>query len=330
MFLKEIKWGIIGCGDVTEVKNGPPLYQIEHSSLVAVMRRNGEKAADYAKRHQVPKWYGSSEALIHDSEVNAIYVATPPDTHASYTIAALSAGKPVYVEKPMARNHQECLDMVKTAEQTGLPLFVAYYRRALPYFLKVKTLLSESIIGKPLTVHIKLIKAAREMEQASHFALWRVVPAIAGAGHFYDLASHQFDLLDFLFGPIKMAKGFAVNLANLYKAEDTLSASFIFKSGILGSGYWSFVASPFAESDQMEIIGTKGKIQFSCFSYADIILTTTEGKKSFSFEKPKHIGHHMIQQVVDELRGGGKCVSDMYSGARTSWVLEEIVKDYYE
>ncbi|MFH1000128.1 MAG: Gfo/Idh/MocA family oxidoreductase, partial [Bacteroidota bacterium] len=100
--MKEIKWGILGCGNVTEVKSGPAFQQIKGSEIVAVMRRDAAKAADYALRHGVNIWYSNAEELIADEKVNAVYIATPPDTHAFYTLKALEAGKTVYVEKPMA------------------------------------------------------------------------------------------------------------------------------------------------------------------------------------------------------------------------------------
>ena len=134
--LTEVKWGIIGVGDVCEIKSGPALQQTQNSSLVAVMRRNGEKSKDFARRHNVPKWYDNAEDLINDPDINSIYIATPPNVHAYYTQMAANKGKPVYVEKPMARNHQECLDMVNICDQKDVPLFVAYYRRSLPNFLK--------------------------------------------------------------------------------------------------------------------------------------------------------------------------------------------------
>ena len=201
--LSEISWGIIGCGDVTELKSGPAFNKTENSKLVAVMRRNAEKASDYAKRHGVPKWYSDGGQLINDPEVTAVYVATPPDTHASYAIAAMRAGKPVYVEKPMARNHHECLEMIRVSEETGMPLLVAYYRRSLPSFLKVKELVEGGIIGKPLTVNIRLHKAYGVKDQFSDTQHWHVNPEISGGGHFYDLASHQLDYLDFCLGRLR-------------------------------------------------------------------------------------------------------------------------------
>jgi predicted dehydrogenase len=326
----EINWGIIGCGNVTELKSGPAFNKVAHSKLHAVMRRDAEKAADYARRHQVPKFYSDASQLINDPEVDAVYIATPPDTHASYAIEAMKAGKPVYIEKPMARNYQECQEMIRVSEETGMPLFVAYYRRTLPAFLKVKELVENGIIGKPLTVNIRLHNAFGEKDQFPDQQTWHTNPEIAGAGHFFDLASHQFDYLDFLFGPVTEVHGIAQNRAGYYKAEDTISASFTFESGVIGSGSWCFVVDEKSEEDIIEITGTKGKIIFSCFQLGDIKLITHEGQISFSFQNPENISHNLIQQVVQAIHGEEDCVSTGYSASRTSWVLEEIVADYYK
>ena len=327
--MEEIKWGIIGCGDVTELKSGPAFNKAEQSQLVAVMRRNAEKAADYAKRHGVPKWYSDADQLINDPEVNAIYVATPPDTHAMYAIAAMKAGKPVYVEKPMARSYAECREMIRVSEETGMPLLVAYYRRTLPAFLKVKELVDGGAIGQPLTVNIRLHKSYGQKDQYPDQQDWHVNPEIGGSGHFFDLASHQFDFLDFLFGPVTEVEGIAKNLAGYYAAEDTVSALFSFGSGVTGTGSWCFVVSPEAEEDIIEISGTKGKILFSCFQMGAVQQISAEGTTSHSFQNPGNISAFLIRQVVEDLLGRGKCVSTGHSAARTNWVMGEIIKDYY-
>jgi len=330
MTLNEVNWGIIGCGNVTELKSGPAFNKVEHSSLAAVMRRNAALAQDYAKRHDVPKSYSDATELISDPEVNAVYIATPPDTHASYAIAAMKAGKPVYVEKPMARNYQECQEMIRVSEETGMPLFVAYYRRSLPAFLKVKELIDDGIIGKPLAVNIRLHKSVPERDLKPETQFWHVDPEIAGAGYFYDLASHQFDYLDFLFGPVIQVHGIASNQAGYYPAEDTVTGTFLFGNGVIGTGSWCFVVAKGNEEDIIEINGTKGKLSFSSFQHGDVILTTPEGTVSFSSQNPENIQHNLIRQVVQAIRGEGECVSTGKSAARTSWVLEEIVKEYYK
>src|SRR5947208_1614148 len=145
--MDQINWGIIGCGDVTEVKSGPAFNKVPNSKLVAVMRRDAEKAKDYAKRHGVEKWYSNADELIQDAGVNAIYVATPPLNHEEYAVKAMQAGKPVYVEKPMAINAEAAERIVKAATETGVKISIAHYRRQQPWFLKVTELLQQKAIG---------------------------------------------------------------------------------------------------------------------------------------------------------------------------------------
>lgn len=324
-----IRWGIIGVGNVTEVKSGPAFRKAEHSELVAVMRRNAEKAADYARRHHVKKWYANATDLINDPEVDAVYIATPPDSHARYAIEAMRAGKPVYVEKPMARHYSECCEMLQVARETQQDLFVAYYRRTLPAFLKAKALIDAGTIGKVVAVNIKLYKQAPERHQKPEEMHWHVFPEIAGAGYFFDLASHQFDYLDFVFGEIRQVTGTASNRAGLYPAEDTVSASWKHESGVVGSGSWCFVVPEGSEEDQLQIVGETGEINLPCFSHGTLSLKTRGETETFNFENPQHISQNLVQQVVNDLRRTETCISTGQTAARTSWVLDEIVKDYY-
>lgn len=134
--LDKVNWGFIGCGEVTEKKSGPAFNMIEGSRVVAVMSRDEEKAKSYAIRHQIPRWYTDAQELIGDEDVNAIYIATPPSSHATFAIMAMKAGKPVYIEKPMAASYEDCARINRISKETGVPCFIAYYRRYLPYFQK--------------------------------------------------------------------------------------------------------------------------------------------------------------------------------------------------
>lgn len=325
----KVRWGIIGVGNVTEVKSGPAFYKTPHSELVMVMRRNPAKAADYARRHQVPRWTTDAKELLNDPEVDAVYIATPPDSHERYAIEAMLAGKPVYVEKPMARNHTECMEMLDVSEQMDIPVWVAYYRRTLPAFLKVKELIEAEAVGKILAVNIRLHKQAKERNQQSEEMSWHVFPEIAGAGYFFDLASHQLDYLDFLFGPVTKAEGIATNRAGLYPAEDTVTGVWQHQCGITGSGSWCFAAGESAEADEIEIIGEKGKIILPCFTHGKVKINASGGITEMGFQNPEHISQYLVEQVVSELRGEGKCVSTGASAARTSWVMDQMVKNYY-
>lgn len=317
----KIRWGIIGCGDVTENKSGPGFQKADGSALVAVMRRNGKLAEDYARRHNVPKWYDDAQKLINDPEVDAVYIATPPSTHKKYTMEVALAGKPVYVEKPMALNYSECLEMVNACRKNNVPLFVSYYRRALPRFLKIKYLLDQKVIGDVRSVTIKFFQkpSVKDTDPSN----WRVDPSIAGCGYFCDLGSHMIDLIQFFLGNIIDASGFISNQSKLYKAEDTVSASFIFENGICGSGTWSF--NSFYDLDETEIIGSNGKLTYSTFSNETIKLFTENHVEEIYIENPSHVAQPLIQLVVNDLLSKGRCPSTGETGAHTSLIIDKIL-----
>lgn len=324
--MKTIHWGFIGCGIVTEKKSGPAFNKVEGSKVVAVMRRNADKAKDYATRHGIDTWYIDAQKLIEDPNVNAIYVATPPSTHAQYAIAAMRASKPVYVEKPMAASYAECQEMVRVSEETGVPCFVAYYRRTLPYFQRVKQLIEEGTLGEISTVHIQFAIPPYATDYSRDTLPWRVKKELAGAGYFYDLASHQLDLLDYLLGPIVNAQGYATNIAKLYDVEDTVSAAFQFQSGTVGSGSWSFVAPPNTRTDTIEIVGTKGKLSFSTFMFTEILKKTADYQIGYKEENPDNIQFHLIKSIVEHLQGKGEgVVSTAQTAMRANWVMDRIL-----
>lgn len=186
--LDKVNWGFIGCGEVTEKKSGPAFNMTEGSRVVAVMSRDEEKAKSYAIRHQIPRWYTDAQELIGDEDVNAIYIATPPSSHATFAIMAMKAGKPVYIEKPMAASYEDCARINRISKETGVPCFVAYYRRYLPYFQKVRQLVEEGEIGNVINVQIRFAQPPRALDYNTKNLPWRVQPDIAGGGYFYDLA----------------------------------------------------------------------------------------------------------------------------------------------
>ena len=295
--MQEIRWGIIGCGDVTEIKSGPAFNKVANSRLVAVMRRDAEKAKDYAQRHQVPKWYSDVTLLINDPEVNAIYIATPPSSHAHYTQQAFLAGKPVYVEKPMAMNYAEAKLMSEAAHQTGMKLTIAHYRRAQPFFLKIKELLANQVIGDLRMANLTMLQPPNNELIATSSSNWRTDPTISGGGLFHDLAPHQLDLMLFYFGAIESFHGISLNQAGLYQADDLVIGQILFKNKIVFSGNWCFTVAAAEAMDCCEIFGSLGKISFPIFGHE--IKVTIGGKTEVHhFEPIEHVQQPMIEKVV--------------------------------
>ncbi|MDF3057647.1 MAG: gfo 6 [Rariglobus sp.] len=321
-----IRWGIIGCGDVTEVKSGPAFSKVANSELVAVMRRDATKAADYARRHNVPRWYDDARALVADPGVDAIYVATPPGAHLDGALLAAAAGKPCYVEKPFARNTRECDAILAAFRAAGVPVFVAYYRRCLPRFEQVRTLLAAGALGTLTGVRLHFACPPPKITDVNN-PPWRLDAINAGGGLFLDLGSHALDLLDHLLGPLQHVHGHAANRATPLPVEDTVAMSFLTAAGISGTGTWNFTSA--FPIDETVIEGTAGRLMFSIFGNEPVRLETRDGVQSFDRPHPPHVQQPLIQTVVDTLLGRGECPSSGDSARRTSAVMDAVLAGYY-
>jgi predicted dehydrogenase len=319
---QSINWGIIGCGDVTEVKSGPAFNKVPNSKLVAVMRRNADKAKDYAQRHGVGKWYSDANDLINDPDVNAIYIATPPLNHEEYAIKAMHAGKPVYVEKPMAVNAAAAQRIEEAEKETGVKVSVAHYRRQQPLFLKVKELLKQKAIGDVRLVDLKMWQPHQSEIITKTETNWRVDPSVSGGGLFYDLAPHQLDLMMYFFGKPKKISGIAFNSSHYYNADDITCGQILFDSGVVFNGSWCFTVAE--RKDQCEIIGSEGKLSFPIFDHKQIILENKGTKTTIEFERMPHVQQPMIQKVVEYFLGKAKNPCSATEGVEVMRMMDEM------
>ncbi|HRE77141.1 MAG TPA: Gfo/Idh/MocA family oxidoreductase [Flavobacterium sp.] len=319
---KTVKWGIIGCGDVTERKSGPAYSKTEGFELFAVMRRDAEKVKDYALRHNVPHYFSNADELINHPEINAVYIATPPDTHKFYALKVAQAGKICCIEKPMAVDYHECEEILKAFDEKKLPLFVAYYRRSLPRFNQIKEWIDTDEIGKIRHISWYLSKTPSPIDLAQTYN-WRTDAKIAPGGYFEDLASHGLDLFAHYFGEIKSVNGISLNQQKLYSAKDAIVANWLHESGVTGSGTWNF--GSFERKDKVEIIGSKGKIEFAVFDEEPLLLTNQNGTKEIFIEHPENIQLYHVQNVRDHLLGVINHPSLGKYAAQTNWVMDKIV-----
>ena len=320
-----IRWGFIGCGEATERRTLPAFSQLDNSEIVAVMSRNAARAKAFAQTHNIPRWYTDAQNLVTDPDIHAVYIATPPSTHATYAIMALNAGKAVYVEKPLATHYDDCIRINRVAAAQGQPCFVAYYRRYLPYFQRVKEIIANGTIGRVLTAQVRFACPPRELDYNNDNLPWRLQPDIAGGGYFYDLAPHQIDILQQLFGPIVEAVGFPANRGGLYETEDTVAATMRFQSGMPASGTWCFVAHESAREDRILVIGDKGQLSFSVFTYNPIHIQNEQGEQHIAVENPANVQYPLLRNIIDHLQGNAVCLCDSVSATPTNWVIDRIL-----
>ncbi|MEO1021934.1 MAG: Gfo/Idh/MocA family oxidoreductase [Bacteroidota bacterium] len=318
-----IRWGIIGCGDVTEVKSGPAYQKTEGFEVTAVMRRNEEKVQDYARRHGIETWYTQADDLILDTNVDAVYIATPPDSHTAYALKVAEAGKICCIEKPMANSYEECLAVTEAFRNKGIPLFVAYYRRSLPRFKQVLTWLEENRIGEVRHINWIFTKPPGAADLSGAYN-WRTDPGKAPGGYFDDLASHGLDLFTYLLGNIKDASGFHTNQQQRYAVSDAFTASWVHEQGTTGSGIWNFGCS--TAEDRVELFGSEGTITFSVFRDNPVTLTSKTETERRIIDHPVHIQLHHVQDMAKQLLEPGFTHPSTGSTAtHTSWVMDRIL-----
>lgn len=322
VYANSIRWGIIGCGDVTEVKSGPAYQKIEGFELTAVMRRSADKVRDYAQRHSINKYYTDADQLINDDEVDAVYIATPPDTHKYYGLKVAEAGKPCCIEKPLSPSYSDSLAIYESFLSKKIPLFVAYYRRSLPRFLQVKNWLDSGSIGAIRTVSWRLHRPASDLDQLGK-ENWRTDARVAPGGYFDDLASHGIDLLTYLLGDIETVSGVSLNQQGLYSAKDAFASCWCHKNGITGSGSWNFGTA--SETDQVEIFGSTGTIEFSIFDERPVVLDNGNGRQELVIEHPENVQLHHVRLMKEHLDGGAIHPSTGSTALHTSWVMDRIL-----
>jgi len=314
-----IKWGIIGCGDVAEVKSGPAFQKTAYSELVAVMRRNGAKAKDFAERHHVPFWYDSVKAVLNHPEINAVYIATPPSTHLEIAKQCLAANKFVYLEKPITIDTKEAKQLAEIVSENN-KIVVAHYRRKLPAFQKVKELLDANSIGKVLFADIQILQSTKASIIAKTDDNWRLKPETSGGGYFHDIAPHQIDLMYHYFGDIKNAQGYATSNKN-NKVADIVNGIIEFENGVQFRGIWNFMVSEQEVKDECKIYGEKGTITFSFYG-EKVFLNTTDKEEVFSFENPAHVQQPLIEQTVQYFLGNTTNPCSIKDGVEVMKILD--------
>ncbi len=253
-------------------------------------------------------------------------MATPVGSHLEHALRACRAGKPAYIEKPMARNHPECLQMIAAFRAAELPLYVAYYRRALPRFVEVKKLIDSGTLGTVTAVACAYYAPRHRDAAAATGAPWRLDAGRSGGGLVLDLASHALDIIDFLLGPLDDVHGTAANRASSHALEDSVTLSF--RAGAVpGIGIWNFASSE--SQDMLLVTGTEARVQLSVFGNEPVRLVRGGDIEEIERPNPQHIQQPLIQTVVDDLLGRGACASTGDSGARTSRVLDVALAGYY-
>jgi len=319
--MSELKWGLIGYGDLADKRVAAALKAANGGTLAGVWGRDFDKTRDFAQRHDIARAHESLESLLQ-SEVGAIYVCTPPDSHAEYSCAALRAGKHVLVEKPMASSIAECERMVEAARENGVMLGVAYYRRAFPKMQKIKGLIDAGVLGVPTWVNIASHSwFAPTHDDPKH---WRVEKSKSGgAGALADIGVHRLDLLDFWLGASRVLFSHRQHLVQDYEVEDGASAVLELENGAPVHAYFSWNTQTWI--DRFEIVGAEGKIIAEPLDGAPLVIIRGRGREELQIAPPENAHLPCVEDFVRAVAAGSTPLCDGQAGLRTNVLLEAMV-----
>lgn len=325
----KICWGMIGCGDVTEVKNGPGLYSAENSCLIGITNRTKAKAESWVARHGHGKVFDSVADLLADPEIDIVYVATTPDCHKEYAIACAQAGKHCYVEKPIALSYADALEIRDAFAQSGTKVFVAHYRRGMSRYKELRRLLAEGVIGKVRGLQVIRTQPQQESERGEEaLRPWRVRMDVSGGGFFFESDIHQLDLIDYLVGPAVQWSAVTANGTGVYDGEDVVSLSMLTEQQVMVSGLWCYASHDLL--DRFVIFGDKGHIEFQYGKDNEPITIRTEaGEQKITPFVHKNIGTENIQDIVNDLLGCGVCHSTLESAMRSLKITDAVVAQWH-
>lgn len=317
MTVTTVRWGILGCGDVTEIKSGPALQKAERSELILVMRRDGAKAADYSLRHGVGRSTDDVDVLLGDADLNAIYIATPPNSHADYAVRALRAGKDVLLEKPIALNAAECDAIEDAIAQTGRKLCVAYYRRALPRFERLKKIIDDNEIGALRMIEVRQFKRVDDISDQH----WKTDPTVGGGGSFVDMQSHTLDWLTYVFGRPEKISGLKKNQSNAQAAEDMVTYVADF-DGFAVMGLCCYAAAH--EEEEVILHGAHGTARMGFFRGAPITVAQGGTEVVIDLPDPAHVHQPFVERVVAHFLDDAPNPCSAKAGRLSTELIDEI------
>jgi predicted dehydrogenase len=290
-----LRWGLIGCGDIAHRMVAPALRAATDSDLLAVSRADAGRLAAFAAAHRVERTYARWQDLVHDADITAVYVATPPDVHCVQTVAAAEAGKPVLCEKPMALTVGECQRMIDACHGNRVTLGIAYYRGFFPAVRRAQAILSSGEIGRPVIAHIMLFSPFDPTHD--HPRGWLGDRARAGGGPMMDMGCHRIEMLLRLFGPVRDVSSWVGRLRIDRDIDDTGTALFDFRSGVHATLSVSW--TPSERRDSVEIFATSGTISIPALGTGTMIVRTEAGERT---EHHPSIPNHHLPLVDDFIR----------------------------
>lgn len=290
--MKKLGFGLIGCGDISRRRVAPAIAALNNSELITVSRARSELASEFAREFGARRWHKTWREMIHDEEVEAVYISTPHDQHAEQAIAAAEAGKHVLCEKPLALTPGDCQAVIEACRRNGVKLGVAYYRHFYPAVARIRDLIRSDTLGRVGMVQINTFEWDPDL--ANETREWIFRKTESGGGPMMGAGCHRIEVLLDLFGPVERVSSTLRNVLFEREVEDMGVALLAFASGTCG--VLAASNSILEPADTLDIYGSKGSIRIASLN-SGALEVSTEGEVRREVHLP-HENPHL--PVVDD------------------------------
>ncbi|OGU48384.1 MAG: hypothetical protein A2080_12340 [Ignavibacteria bacterium GWC2_36_12] len=320
--MEKLRWGLIGCGDISKKRIAPALKTLEQCELLAVARANHALAESFAKEFGANRWYKSWQDLIADEEIDAVYIATPVYLHAEQTIAAAKAGKHVLCEKPMALDAKDCESMIETCKKNNVILGVAYYRHFYPVIKRAKEIILSGEIGEPTVVEIQAFEWYDRKPGEPRY--WLLEKEKSGGGPMMDFGCHRIEVLQHLFGNVKEMQSQLFNVHFKREVEDTAYVSLLFENhthAIIRVTHAAYEAQ-----DTLDIFGTKGSIHIPVLNGGTMIVKTEKSERTEHHPPHQNVHQPLIEDFTNAVLENRNPAVDGLIGRDVTLILDNIYK----
>jgi predicted dehydrogenase len=318
--MAEIKWGLIGCGDISKKRVAPGLRDSKNSLLVSINRSDYSKAMSFAKEFGAKKWIKNWKDLITDSDINAVYIATPVYLHAEQTIAAAEAGKHILCEKTMAMNKQEADKMIDACKSNNVKLGIAYYRNLYPAVNRIKEIIKSVEIGK--IVHIQSNNFENFNCLPDEPRYWLLEKAKSGGGPMMDMGCHRIEVFTNIAGSIKEVNSFNDNIVFKREVEDSSITHFKFENGATGIITSSHAAKE--PKDTLDIYGSQGSIHVPVLNEGTITIVSSKGTRTEKYPNQVNVHQPLIEDFIQAVLEGREPAVTGETGREITKILDRI------
>ncbi len=265
-----IGWAIIGVGDYADSRGAPGINQAEGAELVAVYGRDQGRGEAFAEKHGAKTAYTSVEDLLTDSRIDAVYITSPNHLHAPYTTMAANAGKHVLVEKPLALNVAEGVEVLRVCRDRGVNVGVGLHLRHHPGHIETRRLVADGVLGTVALAQSQIGQGERgnvyPEPRAGLRDWWTHPELVGGAFAMLTIGVHAIDDLQFLLGQVVVEiAAITDGQTSERPLEDLATMCLRFDGGTIGTMCCGMRLPEF--QNDVALYGSEGKVMLSDASW---------------------------------------------------------------